>query len=317
MPQQTTTHRRRYRRRRPSIAQLPPLSQAEQPPANPPPAKPDPIEQRMIQLINRRPFPGIKEFKEAMELVRTMLGQLLTDTDIDLDFFIRTATNAYTSTPELRQCASKSVIDAISVGAQQGLLVNGVGGEAWLSAFECKWLENAKMARLLTGYQGLLKLAYQHPRVRQIESKIWRERDHFDFADGTDPHIIHKYKPGADRGGIAGAYCISYLAGMEEMPSFTIMAKAEIDACRDTSRDKDSLMWTAFPDTGCQKTVFRRHSKWVPKSRRLRLALAYEDSFEQGKPISDMLPTAAASPEANMSRSQQLLKQLEGADSKQ
>lgn len=195
---------------------------------------------------------------------------------VDPEVFVRTALTTLRTTPGLAECKRESVLGALMLSAQLGL-VPGPLGEAYLVPFgrECTFI---------VGYQGLMKLAYNSGKVTSIYAEMIHENDHFQVVRGTDRKLIHEEpKPfGSPRGKVIGVYAVAKLAGAAE-PQFVVLTFDEVERFRQMSRGKNSMMWKDHWEAAARKTAVRQLAKWIPKSVELQRAIAADDAAEEGK----------------------------------
>ena len=93
--------------------------------------------------------------------------------------WVRSAWVAWGRTFNIQSCRAGSIRHSLAIAAEMGLPVDGTGNEAWLAAFSNKHLpDDQKEAILLVGYGGLLRLAFQHPRVAWMKrgGSAWSSR---------------------------------------------------------------------------------------------------------------------------------------------
>lgn len=169
--------------------------------------------------------------------------------------------------PRLADCTAESFAGSLLTAAALGL-EPGINGEAYLVPYknECTFI---------AGYQGLVKLFYQHPLAQYITAEAVYECDEFDYAKGLDPYLIHKPAKG-DRGSVAAYYAAARLTtGAKD---FTVLTPEEVKALRQgkvgpQGKIADPMRWME------RKTAVRQLVKMMPKSPTLTRAL---DADEQG-----------------------------------
>lgn len=169
--------------------------------------------------------------------------------------------------PRLANCTADSFAGALLTAAALGL-EPGINGEAYLVAYknECTFI---------AGYQGLVKLFYQHPLAQYITAEVVHDADEFDYAKGLDPYLIHKPAKG-DRGKVVAYYAAARLTtGAKD---FVVLNPDEVKALRQgkvgpQGKIADPMHWME------KKTAIRQLVKMMPKSPTLTRAL---DADEQG-----------------------------------
>ncbi|MRH86039.1 hypothetical protein GFY24_00920 [Nocardia sp. SYP-A9097] len=206
----------------------------------------------------------------------------------------RIALTALRRDPRLAWCTQRSLAGAVLTAAALGL-EPGVADECWLlpehntgQGWEC---------RLVVGYQGYIKRAYQSGLVTSISAQFVCERDEFEHEFGTNAFLRHRPARG-DRGAIVEYYAIS------QLPSgpgpFEVLSPEEVEELRGgkvgpSDGFEDPQHWME------RKTVVRQLTKLLPKSAVLAAVLAaderggtdlYADRLAE-REAADILDTAA------------------------
>lgn len=197
---------------------------------------------------------------------------------------IRIALTAVSTTPKLQECDPRSICGAVVEASILGLEPNGVLGEAYLIPF---WNGRAKRneAKLMVGYQGLVKLAYNTGELSGLAVSVIHAGDEFNLISGMRPDYSHRYHhlTTEQRGPVIG-----YLAGVElrgGMRFIEYWTVEQICAHRDKfSLSKDRGPWVDHFDSMAKKTVLRAALKYVPKSVQLQRATQLDEYAEAGLP---------------------------------
>ena len=207
--------------------------------------------------------------------------------------------------PKLLECEPKSFLSCVMACAALGLEPDGVLGQAYLVPF---WSskDNGLICTLITGYQGLMKLAEHSGEISGIiDAHPVRVGDEFSYRYGGDPMINHvpaerphfiengewKWLDGWKPGGITHFYAVARLCrgGI----AFVVMPTWEVDQIRDESEGykyaiknkRDNNPWiTDYDRMGC-KTAIRRLCKYLPASvedNRLHRAVAIDERADRG-----------------------------------
>lgn len=179
--------------------------------------------------------------------------------------------------PKLVNCTPASFFGALLTAAALGL-EPGVSGECYLVPYKTE-------CQLIVGYQGLVKLFWQHPLSKRLSAETVYERDHFLINKGLTPNLEHTPATG-DRGKIVGYYAIAELTtGGINFDFFTPEQIKELRGGKvGTSGDiKDSAGWME------RKTALKQVLKLMPKSVELIQALNVDEtvgSMAVGKALS-------------------------------
>ncbi|MER6514761.1 recombinase RecT [Nonomuraea sp. NPDC001636] len=142
----------------------------------------------LIEEMNARIGKHTAEFEAALPKGVTV-AQLKQD-----------ALNSLRATPKLAQAHAPTVLGALMTCAQLGLRpgVSGLG-HAWLLPFKNYRENNRLEAQLIIGYRGYVDLAYRHPAVQGVVSRIRYAKDRFKLIYGLDGDTL-EHEPPADGG---------------------------------------------------------------------------------------------------------------------
>lgn len=185
---------------------------------------------------------------------------------LDPDRIARLALTEVRKTPKLAQCDLASFAGALLTAAALGL-EPGVNGEAYLVPY-------GKECQFIVGYQGLVKLFWQHPLSKHIDAQAVHALDEFDYAYGLDPFLTHKPALG-ERGAVVAYYAVARLT--TGASSFVVLSPDEVKALRGgktgtSGSIKDPMHWME------RKTVLRQLLKTLPKSTQLNRAVELDDT---------------------------------------
>lgn len=180
---------------------------------------------------------------------------------------VRVLLTAINKTPKLLECSKESLWMSVLDCAALGLFPDALG-RAYLVPYKNK-------CTLVIGYKGLIDLAYRSDRVMMIQTGIVFEDDFFEYEKGLDPRLRHipATTPKSDAKILFG-YSVAHLQG--EGSSFEVMTLAEMERIRESSPSKDSGPWKTDRLEMYRKTVFRKHSKYLPMSSELAHAMAVD-----------------------------------------
>jgi recombination protein RecT len=182
----------------------------------------------------------------------------------------RNAKAAGISRQSLDDCTQESFAGALLTSSALGL-EPGINGECYLVPYR----DNRRRVvecQLIIGYQGIVKLFWQHPRARGIQTGWVGANDHFEHEDGLNPVLVHR--KAADRGAPVAFWAIVKVADAE--PLVTVLSADEVKEIRKgkvgSSGDiKDPQHWME------RKTVLKQALKLAPKTTRLDAAIASDD----------------------------------------
>ena len=209
---------------------------------------------------------------------------------------------------KLASCSPMSILRSLAQAASMGLEPFDGRNEVHLVP---RWNKKGNSGRgcleatCLVGYPGLIRLATDTGRVRNIEARVVYAKDAFDVEYGVDPRIIHKPSFDKDRGEIVAVYAVAHL--VDGSTQFDVMPRHEVDAIMERSKDgKDGFSpWKSDYAEMARKTAVRRLCKYLPKSQALAKALEVQAKAEAGEHFEDaevLRPGDANTPEVGPSQ---------------
>lgn len=185
---------------------------------------------------------------------------------IKVDRVARIAITALRRTPKLNQCTPESFLGALLTASQLGLEVNTPAGEAYLIPYK-------RECTLVVGYQGIVKLFWQHPQAKHIDAQAVFTRDEFSYAYGLDPHLTHKPATG-DRGNVVAYYAVATLQSGGS--AFVVLTPEEVKALRQGKEGPSGDI--ADPQRWMErKTALKQMLKLLPKTVELTAAIAADE----------------------------------------
>ncbi len=185
--------------------------------------------------------------------------------------FVRIALTAINRTPKLLQCTKESLFACLLDLSQLGLEPDG--RKAHLIPYGDK-------CTLIIDYKGLVALARRSGEISDIHADVVYSNDEFQYSFGSDGKLVHK--PAIkDRGDVVAAY--SFVRLKDGSSSYEVMNQEEIDAIKKRSKAGTSGPWVSDWAEMAKKTVFRRHSKWLPVSAEFQEAI--EKDYDAAKDI--------------------------------
>jgi recombination protein RecT len=218
--------------------------------------------------------------KDLLERAKPSIAAVLPK-HLTADRLLKVALSATARNAGLLACTPQSIILAVMQGAELGLEVGGLLGDAYLVPFK-------NQVQLIVGYRGMIKLARQSGALASIEANVVRQNDVFDLEFGLDSKLVHKPAMTGEPGEVVAAYAIArFKDGSRQLD---VMTRAEIDAIRTRSASAMSGPWVTDFAEMAKKTVVRRMCKYLPLSPELQKALEHEAAIEQNvaSPIIDV-----------------------------
>lgn len=242
------------------------------------------MEQKPKQEVVANDLKSFISTKEAKAQFKAALPRHLTP-----DRFVRIALTALNRNPNLLNCTKQSVVQCLLDLSQLGLEPDG--RKAHLIPYGDK-------CTLIIDYKGLVDLARRSGEIADIHADIVCANDTFEYSFGTDGKLVHKPSLIQERGDVIAAY--SFVRLKDGSSSYEVMTIKEIEAIHQRSKAKDSGPWKTDWNEMAKKTVFRRHSKWLPvESEKLQEALSKDldvpaDIIDVGRVATNGKPEVAA-----------------------
>lgn len=253
-----------------------------------------------------------KEVEGRIERTRYMVEPAL-PSSVKFDEMKAKALLEIQSNAQLADATPQSVFWSFVHATSLGLSVSRINAEAFLVPFRDK---GTLKAQLVIGYKGMVKLAYQHPKILDINSYTVFEEDDFDVDFGSEPRIVFRPEIDGKRQKVRAAFCVVTLLGRRDKIGkvMQMMNVDELNKVRDSSRGHDSPTspWKLWYEEMCRKTVLRRTLKTVPRSTEIDRAMALEDSYEAGllPPGEVVVEDSGDSPSTAKSRTAKMREQL-------
>jgi len=230
------------------------------------------------EIAKREPTKIEQMFQRAEPELRKVLPE-----HIKPERMLRLMLSAIKQTPKLKDCTPASFIGAVLQSCQLGLEPNTVLGLAYLIPY-------GKECTFITGYKGLILLAYQSGVVIAIHVHLVYEKEVFRVIQGTKEEIYHEpILSKNERGKCIGGYCVVELKNGASISR--CLSIDEINSSRPVHA-KGSSPWASHWEEMALKTLVRRALKFVPLSPELSKAIALDEAGTRGAHI-DLIPETA------------------------
>lgn len=187
----------------------------------------------------------------------------------------RNAKIAGTAKHSLDECTFESIAGSLLTASALGL-EPGIMAEAYLIPYQ----DNKRRVvecQLIIGYQGIVKLFWQHPRAEFIDTQVVYERDTFHYSKGLNPTLEHIPFPGDidERGEVVAYYAIA--KAKDASPIWDVFTPKQIGRLRNgkvgpSGNIADPQRWLE------RKTALKQVLKLAPKTTRLDMAIRQDES---------------------------------------
>ncbi|ORV82861.1 hypothetical protein AWC11_23160 [Mycobacterium interjectum] len=175
----------------------------------------------------------------------------------------------------LDECTKESFAGALLTSSALGL-EPGVNGECYLIPFKDNKSRTVE-CQLVVGYQGIVKLFWQHPRAEFIDAQAVYERDEFRYAKGLNPVLEHVPFAGDpdERGEVVAYYAVAKARGAAAL--WDVFTPKQIGRLRNgkvgpSGKIADPQRWME------RKTALKQVLKLAPKTTRLDMALRADEN---------------------------------------
>jgi recombination protein RecT len=229
---------------------------------------------------------------------------------------VRDALTCLRTTRNLANCEADSVLGGLMTCAQLGLRPGVAAlGHAWLLPF---WDKHAGplhertqqpmggfRAQLIIGYKGYTDLAYRHPKVISIASRVRYERDEFKIGFNLDgDYLEHKPYLDGPRGEPRNYYAIARLQGgyalTEPWSQADMQAHRDQYAMAKTKKGEIVGPWADQFIEMARKTMIRVPLiKMIPISTELAVAISVDEGVRVDL-TPDIDPTDVTTPVAEL-----------------
>jgi recombination protein RecT len=207
---------------------------------------------------------------------------------VDFDALVARMNKHMHENTRLLDCSPTSVFWSFVHAAEIGLSVGGYSGEAYILGYGNKQNPNGpKRARMIPGYKGLIKLAYQSSLVARVDAYVIYDRDVFAIDLGREKDRVHyvPYLGGEKPGNLIAVYTqIQLSSGAVKDHVMPLWRLEEVRRRAPSGADASSPWSTDRPEM-YRKTGLRHALKDAPKStemdRALRLGEAAENEDDE------------------------------------
>lgn len=175
----------------------------------------------------------------------------------------------------LLQCTQESVLSAVLVAAELGLIPDGRKGA--LVPFNNK---GTKEATFIPMYQGLIELARQTGQIADIFPATVCENDAFHYELGLNRQLEH-IPIMKDRGKPIAYYAVVIFKDGTQTFGPGPMTADEVQAIKKRSRASGSGPWITDFEAMAWKTVIKRVLKFCPQSPELTQAMTLDGEHDQ------------------------------------
>lgn len=229
---------------------------------------------------------------EMYEAIKSVLPS-----GMSVERFIAIA-SAEIKSPNLKKVEdASSILVAIFQSAKMGLSLNPQMGEGYIVPYNCKQSDGTYkfIAQFIPGYQGLCKLVRQAENngifVKDIKGFCVHDTDKFEYSVNDQGGLTVFFQPNLTVKPTKRIAAFSMATFSDGYVSYHVVPGYKVEEIRDKALKKTRGYgpWKDNEDEMWVKTPIRHHTKFLPKSERLSMAISQDETFE-GKPLSAEIP---------------------------
>lgn len=231
-----------------------------------------------------RPGDRIKTIRELLVKNKDQIIMALPK-HLSADRLIRIAMTTIRRNPKLLECDPRTLLGALIQCSQLGLEPDDILGHAYLVPFDNNKLHKTDV-QLMVGYKGFIDLAERTGKVHNIYARIVYEKELLTLEEGTEPKLVHKPLPPAERGQKkVGVYAVAFFTNGGR-PKFEWLWPEDVEKARGLSKSKGSQYspWNTHEDDMWKKTAIRRLAKYLPLSPEFQKAASLDELGETELP---------------------------------
>lgn len=225
--------------------------------------------------------------KEWLNRYKPQIARALPNT-ITADRFVRICMTELSRNETLAKCSPNSFIGAVLQGAQCGLEIGGVLGQAYLVPY---WSGKKQCyeAQLQIGYKGLIQLCRRSGDISLVKAQTVYKNDTFRYELGLNPDLIHIPAKG-DRGDPVAYY--AFYKTKDGSVDFEVMTHEEVLAHAHkysksstysqeakTKVFKADSPWAKDFEAMALKTVLKKALKYAPMSTDFMAKVAVDETI--------------------------------------
>lgn len=224
----------------------------------------------------------IKTIRELLDKQKGEIAKAL-PRHLTPDAMLRTVYTTLQSNPKLMECTPESLLRAVMLSSQMGLLPDGISGQSYFIPYKNKDNGWALEVQFQLGYKGNLELARRSGQVARVDVQTVYEHDQFEYAFGLNPKLDFTPSEEADRGKKKFVYALVVLK--DGSPYYDVWSVNRINAHRNQySQQPNGKAWTGSWDSMAGKTVLNHVLKFCPMSIEYQRAVALDAMADMGMP---------------------------------
>lgn len=229
------------------------------------------------KMAATKPADPASTIQEWMNRNRNELIKALPN-NISPDALSRQILTTIRNNPKLLECNVASLYAAIIQTAQLGLEPNNLGHAYFVPFYDKK--SNSQKVQFIIGYTGYLELINRTGKVSAVQVQEVYENDYFKYWANAKEGKQFEWEPYYQRGKDDPGKLIGVFMFCETAiaPFSDFMPMSEINKHRKAA--KTSYIWDVHEVEMARKTIIRKNWRYLPVSRELQKALAYDETIK-------------------------------------
>lgn len=224
-------------------------------------------------LVDQQGANKIKEFNSYLERLKPQIA-LAIPQHMKADRMARLAMTAFSSNPEMQKCGFQSIAASLMTAGALGL-EPGVNGAGWLIPYK-------GTCTFVPGWKGLVDLVTRSGRATVWTGAVF-EGDHFEYALGDRPFVVHRPGDEIDEKKLTHVYSIGRVNG-SDLPVIEVWSMRKVWKHRDKMNKQGNAHYSfKHPEMYARKVPLLQVLKYMPCSVEVANAIAVSEAAEAGR----------------------------------
>lgn len=220
----------------------------------------------------------VAAFSNVLDKMKPQLALALPK-HLNSDRFARLVITAFSTTPALQACTTKSILGSMMVAAQMGL-EPGINGQGYLIPYK-------DTCTFVPGWKGLVDLVARAGRATVWTGAV-REGDHFEYQLGDAPYCKHKPGDADDDAPFTHVYAIGRVRD-SQMPVIEVWSRNKVEKHLKRYNKVGQRHYANTNENNMEmygrKVALLQVLKYMPASVELQNAITTSDAADEGKGV--------------------------------
>jgi recombination protein RecT len=223
----------------------------------------------------------VAKFSSFMDKFKPQMALALPK-HLTADRMARLALTQFSSNPKLQECEPMTIAASIMTASTLGL-EPGVNGQGFLVPYK-DWKKKIVICQFVPGWKGLVDIVNRAGRATVWTGAVFAG-DHFEYALGDRPFIVHKPGDEDDPNRMTHVYSVGRVNG-SDWPVIEVWSMNKVWKHRD-KYNKVGTSHYSFRDAEmyARKVPLLQVIKYMPSSVELTNALAANNAAELGRTV--------------------------------